>query len=87
MFQKRYFLTHPLLDRLAVIAKTLEMSIAPGAVYYRARIIDDNVAKKEHMIAKCYSADSTEEERKWYRNKANKFRGLTKEGSYVPPDL
>lgn len=24
--------------------------------------------------------------RKWYRNKANKFRGLSKEGSYVPPN-
>ena len=86
MFRKRFFITHPLLDRLAEVAKTMEMSIAPGTVYYRARIIDDNTAKKEHMLARCYSADASEEEREWYRNKANKFRGLTKEGSYVPPD-
>lgn len=87
LFKKRFFINHPLLDRLAEIAITVEMSIAPGAVYYRARIIDDNTAKKEHMLSRCYRSDSSEEEeRTWYRNKANKFRGLTKEGSYVPPD-
>ena len=86
MFKQRFFLTHPLLDKLAAIAKTLELTIPPGKIYYRARIIDDIAAKEEHMVAKCYGLNSTEEDRKWYRNKANKFRGLTKEGSYVPPD-
>ena len=38
------------------------------------------------MIVKCYRPDCTEEEQKRYHNKANKFRGLTKEGSYVPPN-
>ena len=78
-------LFHPVLDKLVEIANGREVTIDPGKVYYRARIIDDAAARNEHMLAKCYSPDATEEERKWYRNKANKFRGLTKEGSYVPP--
>lgn len=84
MFHQRFFLNHPVLERLVEIARSREITIAPGAVYYRARIIDE-AAQNEHMLAKCYSPNATEEERKWYRNKANKFRGLTKEGSYVPP--
>lgn len=83
-YNHRFFPTHPLLDKLANIAKQLEYTIVPGAIYYRARIIDDKAAL-EHMIAKCYNTGCTEQERKWYRNKANKFRGLSKEGSYVPP--
>lgn len=85
MFRQRFFLNHPVLDRLGDIARTLETFIAPGRIYYRARIIDDN-ALKEHMLRKCYAPDRTEEERKWYHSKANKFRGLSKEGSYVPND-
>lgn len=85
MFKERFFLNHPVLDKLVEIARGREVTIDPGKVYYRARIIDDVAARNEHMLAKCYSPDATEEERKWYRNKANKFRGLTKEGSYVPP--
>ena len=38
------------------------------------------------MIAKCFRQDCTEEERNSYHNKNNKFRGLSKEGSYVPPN-
>ena len=37
-------------------------------------------------IAKCFRQDCTEEERNSYHNKNNKFRGLSKEGSYVPPN-
>lgn len=85
MFKQRFFLTHPLLDKLKIVAKNLEMTISPGKIYYRARIIDD-LAAKELMLVKCYREGATEEERKWYRNKANKFRGLSKEGSYVPTD-
>lgn len=85
-YNHRFFLSHPLLDFLKEIAKTLSFPIAKGKVYYRARIIDDNTAKNEHMLVKCYGTDSTDEDRKWYWNKSNKFRGLTKEGSYVPPD-
>ena len=84
MFKERFFLDHPVLDKLVEIARGREVTIDPGKVYYRARIIDE-AARNELMLTKCYSPDATEEERKWYRNKANKFRGLTKEGSYVPP--
>ncbi len=85
-FKQRFFITHPVLDMLAAIAKSLEITIEPGQIFYRARIIDDKAAKNEHMIAKCYRVDASEEEMKWYHNKANKFRGLCKEGSYVPPN-
>lgn len=86
IFNHRYFISHPMLDKLREIAKECEKTIYPGAIYYRARIIDSNAARNEHMVAKCYGINATEEDRKWYKNKANKFRGLCKEGSYVPPD-
>lgn len=86
MFHQRFFISHPLLDKLAEVARQCEMMVSPGSMYYRARIIDDNAARNEHMVAKCYGANATEEAGKWYRNKANKFRGLCKEGSYVPPN-
>ena len=84
-YQHRFFPSHPVLDRLAAIVKHCEQTISPGKIYYRARIIDD-AAQAEHMVAKCYGKDCSKEERKWYRNKENKFRGLSKEGSYVPPN-
>lgn len=86
MYQQRYFVSHPMLDKLKDIASECEMIVNQGDIFYRARIIDDNAARNEHMVAKCYGATSTEEDGKWYRNKANKFRGLCKEGSYVPPN-
>lgn len=86
MFHQRFFISHPLLDRLKEIAGQCEMIVNSGTIYYRARIIDGNAARNEHMVAKCYGVNATEEERKWYRNKANKFRGLCKKGSYVPPN-
>ena len=85
MYNHRYYPSHPVLDKLAEIAKQNVLTVEPGAIYYRARIIDDN-AQADHMIAKCYALSKTEEERKWYRNKENKFRGLSKVGSYVPPN-
>lgn len=85
-YQQRYFISHPVLDILKSVAKSCKMIIDPGKIYYRARIIDHNAAKKEHMVARCFGPDSTETDQKWYHDKANKFRGLSKEGSYVPPD-
>lgn len=85
MYNHRYFPAHPFLDKLLEIAKECELKISPGAEYYRARIIDDN-AWQDHMLTKCFGPNTTEEDHKWYRNKANKFRGLSKEGSYVPQD-
>ena len=84
-YHHRYFPSHPVLDKLAVFAEQCKLTVSAGQIYYRARIIDDN-ALSEHMIAKCYRQDCTEEERKWYHNKNNKFKGLSKEGSYVPPN-
>lgn len=40
----------------------------------------------EHMLGICYGPGTTEEKHKWYHTKANKFKGLSKEGSFVPPD-
>lgn len=87
-YQHRFFPSHVVLDKLSVIVTQCVLRVNPGEIYYRARIIDDD-AQSEHMIAKCYRAGCTVKERRWYRNKANKFRGLSKEGSYVPlnPDL
>lgn len=65
MFKQRFFLDNPVLDKLVEIAKSREVTIAPGKVYYRARIIDDAAARNEHMLAKCYSPDATEEEIGW----------------------
>ena len=84
-YRHRFFPSHAILDRLSVIAKRCELTIEPGRIFYRARIID-GLAQAEHMLTRCYSSESSEEERKWYRNKGNKFKGLSKEGSYVPPN-
>ncbi len=84
-YHHRFFPSHPVLDKLAVFAEQCKLTVNAGKIYYRARIIDDN-AISEHMIAKCYRPDCTEEERDWYHNKKNRFRGLSKEGSYVPPN-
>ncbi len=84
-YHHRFFPSHPVLDKLAVFAKQCKMTVNAGRIYYRARIIDDQ-ALSEHMIAKCFRQDCTEEERNLYHNKNNKFRGLSKDGSYVPPN-
>lgn len=84
-YHHRFFPSHPVLDKLAVFAEQCKLTVNAGKIYYRARIIDDN-AISEHMIAKCYRQDCTEKERDWYHNKKNRFRGLSKEGSYVPPN-
>ena len=84
-YHHRFIPSQPVLDKLAVFAEQSKLTVSAGRIYYRARIIDDN-ALSEHMIAKCYRQDCTEEERKWYYNKNNKFKGLSKEGSYVPPN-
>ena len=84
-YNHRFYPSHQVLDTLAFFAKQNILVVKPGEIYYRARIIDDN-ALSDHMLGICYGLGKSEEERKWYRNKANKFRGLSKEGSYVPPN-
>ena len=61
MYHQRYFISHPILDRLKEIAEKCELTLSPGSVYYRARIIDDKAASNEHMVAKCFGENSTEE--------------------------
>ena len=51
-YHHRYFPSHPVLDKLAVFAEQCKLTVNAGAIYYRARIIDDQ-AQAEHMIAKC----------------------------------
>lgn len=85
-YQHRFFPSHIVLDKIGEIARKNEMVIKPGSIFYRARIIDHDAACTEHMVAKCYGPNSTEEDHKWYSNKANMFRGLSKDGSYVPPN-
>lgn len=83
LYNHRFYPSHPVLDRLSTIAKHCELTVKEGRIYYRARIIDDD-ALKEHMLGICYGPGTTKEQNKWYHTKANKFRGLSKEGSYVP---
>ena len=84
LYNHRYYPSHPVLERLEEISKHCSLIVEVGTIYYRARIIDDN-ALKEHMLGICYGPSATEEQHKWYHTKANKFKGLSKEGSYVPP--
>lgn len=74
-YQQRYFISHPVLDILKSVSKTSEMIIDPDKIYYRARIIDDNAAKKRayggkmhrggynltiYDVSKCEAVFSTE---------------------------
>ena len=62
MYNHRFYPSHPVLDKLAVFTKQNELTVKPGEIYYRARIIDDN-ALAEHMIEICYGLGKTEDER------------------------
>ena len=42
LYNHRFYPSHAVLDRLAAIAKRCVLTIKPGSIYYRARIIDDN---------------------------------------------
>ena len=59
MYNHRFYPSHPVLDKLAVFAKQNELTVKPGEIYYRTRIIDDN-ALAEHMIGICYGLGKTE---------------------------
>lgn len=82
LYSKRYFVTHPLLDTLKGYLKHNVKIIAEGDVYFRARIIDES-ARKDYMMVICEKEDGNY---KRYVSKANKFKGLSKEASYVPPN-
>ena len=84
LYESRFFTRHELLDILAKYMGDNTLSIKVGHIYYRARIIDDS-SINEHMIYKCYSAPEGEKLDIKYVGKANPFKGLTKEASFVPP--
>ena len=84
LYESRFFARHELLDILAKYMRDNTLSIKVGHIYYRARIIDDS-SINEHMIYKCYSAPEGEKLDIKYVGKANPFKGLTKEASFVPP--
>lgn len=73
-----------MLDILSQYMKENTLNVKPGQIYYRARIIDDSCIN-DHMIYKCYSAPDGEKLDVKYVSKANPFKGLTKEASFVPP--
>lgn len=81
MYKDRYYTEHPLLDRLKGYLGGKNKVVSVGEVYYRARIIND-CALKDYMMVVCQKEDG--DYHRYFRN-TNKFRGLTKEGSYVPP--
>ena len=83
-YENRFFVRHQLLDILSQYMKENTLNIKPGQIYYRARIIDDSCIN-DHMIYKCYSAPDGEKLDVKYVGKANTFKGLTKEASFVPP--
>ena len=84
LYESRFFARHQLLDILAKYMGNNTLDIKVGHIYYRARIIDDS-SINEHMIYKCYSAPEGEKLDVKYVGKANPFKGLTKEASFVPP--
>lgn len=82
--KNRFFVKHYLLDILAEYMSNNILNVKVGQVYYRARIIDDSCIN-DHMLYKCYSAPEGEKLDVKYVGKANPFKGLTKEVSFVPP--
>ena len=83
-YENRFFVRHQLLDILSQYMEKNTLNIKPGQIYYRARIIDDSCID-DHMIYKCYSSPDGEKLDVKYVGKANPFKGLTKEASFVPP--
>ena len=83
-YENRFFVRHQLLDILSRYMEKNTLNIKPGQIFYRARIIDDSCIN-DHMFYKCYSASEGEKLDVKYVGKANPFKGLTKEASFVPP--
>lgn len=85
LYSNRFFIKHPLLELLKNYIKDNVITIPAGSLFYRARIIDDK-AWKDHMLYKCEVATGDEKLNVDYFRKANRFRGLTKSASFVPPE-
>lgn len=83
LYESRFFARHQLLDILSWYMEKNTLNIETGQIYYRARVIDDNCIN-DHMMYKCYAAPEGEKLDIKYVGKANPFKGLTKEASFVP---
>lgn len=83
-YENRFFVKHQLLDILSRYMEKNTLYVKTGQIYYRARVIDDSCIN-DHMIYKCYSASDGKKLDVKYVGKANPFKGLTKEASFVPP--
>lgn len=82
LYKTRYYVVHPLLEQLHKYLLNNELRIVEGELFYRARIITDS-AQKDYMMKVCVDEDG---DYKRFLSNKNKFKGLTKEASYVPPD-
>ena len=82
LYNNRYCTEHPLLDKLKAYLGNDSKIVAAGEVYYRARIINED-AWEDYMMKVCEKEDG--DYRRYFSN-ANRFKGLTKEGSFVPSD-
>lgn len=78
----RFAVNHPLMDFLRNYIPSRIMTIPANSIFYRARIIDDAAMKQYMMKIMC---DETGDY-KTFLSKKNRFRGLNKEGSFIPTD-
>lgn len=78
----RFVIQHPLMDFLKEYISTKELVIPTNSIFYRARIIDDAAISQYMMKILC---DETGDYKKFF-SKENRFRGLNKEGSFIPTD-
>ena len=85
LYENRFFIKHELLNILKKHVSDNNLRIEAGSLFYRARIIDEK-ARKNHMVYKCFGAPEEERLNIKYHSKANPFRGLTKEASFIPPE-
>lgn len=49
MYRQRYFISHPILEKLKGIASKCEMAIQPGAIYYVISIYIEHFAKRQRL--------------------------------------
>lgn len=84
-YKNRFFISHPVLDVILKQAEHNTIIVPTGTIYFRARIIDENMFK-DHMLFQYYDEATTEVDFKSYYSHSNLFRGLTKEASFIPPD-
>lgn len=83
-YENRFFIEHTLLEMLANYIKDHTINVPSGHIYYRARIIDEN-ALKDHQLG-VYKSEGIEKALTKFTQKHNLFRGLSKQGSFVPLD-